>query len=342
MIRKIINGFVLAVFLMSACSLPAPQNPVVPSEVAATDISKPVTVLPTQTAKPILPSATSVPKATALTSAAEVVFEPADQPNTYWVSNPASQARMFVQVIYGPDWDQNPQPALVLVPGGVGTGGSLLEEARIFAAKGFSVVVFDPDGRGRSQGDENLNGFIHQDGLAAVVAFTQQLPEVQAGNVGLISFSYGVTMATGMLSRHPDSGVRFYIDWEGPVDRYDTTTTPLGECQVEASKQQWQPCDDEVFWSEREAITFMSDVKVPAYQRVQSEEDHVQPDVTHAVRMVNAAVDAGIGWVRLNDYTINRRYEENMPPKMFPEAMDKNRNKRIGDYAVELMKQFGW
>ncbi len=330
MIKKTIIGLLLALIFLSACSLLAPQK-----------TAAPIALPPIRTQEPGVPPATTVPELPTTPSTREVVFEPADKANTYWVTNPGSQAKLFVEVIHAPDWDQTPQPALVLIPGGLGTGGSLVEEARIFAARGFSVVVFDPDGRGRSQGVENWNGFLQQDGLEAVVRFAQQLPEVKNGNVGLISFSYGVTMTTGMLARYPDSGVRFYIDWEGPVDRYDTTTTAQGECQVDASKQQWKPCEDEAFWSEREALTFMSNVKVPAYQRVQSETDHVQPDVTHAIRIINAAVNAGIEWVRLNDYPTNQKYDEMEPPQMFPESMDKTRNKRIGDYAVELMEQFG-
>ena len=269
------------------------------------------------------------------------VFEKADKPGTYWVNNPTSQARLFVQVVHAPDWGGEALPALVLVPGGISTGGNLLPDASKLAEQGFTVFLFDPDGRGRSEGVEDYGGFIHQDGLAAVLQFAAGNKDVQSGRMGLVSYSYGVTMATGVLARYPQLDVRFLIDWEGPVDRADTTTSPAGECVMESTRQMWQPCDDQQFWVEREAIRFISQVKIPAYQRLQSENDHVQPDVSHAIRIVNEAVNAGIGWVRLNDLPANQIYDENDPPKMTPEQMDKTREKRIAEFARELFRQFG-
>jgi pimeloyl-ACP methyl ester carboxylesterase len=269
-----------------------------------------------------------------------LLFEEADRPGTYWVTNPASQARLFVQVVHAPEWDGNALPALVLVPGGMATGINLLPEAKILASRGFTVILFDPDGRGRSEGVEDYGGFVHQDGLAAVVRFASEHEDVLPAKIGLVSFSYGITMATGVLARYPLSGVLFLIDWEGPVDRADTTTSPSGECVVESTRQMWKPCDDQKFWSEREAIHFIKQVKVPAYQRLQSEKDHVQPDVSHSIRIINEAINAGIGWVRLNKLPANQIYDENNPPKMTPEQMDKTRDNRIAEIAHELFQEF--
>ncbi len=273
-----------------------------------------------------------------------ILWQVAGLPDQYWVTNPSSTSRIFTQVVHPQNWDGSALPALVLIPGGTGWGGNFLgprKEAETLAERGFTVIVFDPDGRGRSEGEENWNGHIHQDGLMAVVEFSRQLPEVQAENVALISFSYGVTMASGYLARYPDNGIIFYIDWEGPVTRNDTTTSPQGECVVEASKNEWQPCDDDEWWSEREALTFMAQARVQAYQRVQSEKDHVQPDVTHAVQIINQAITSGIGWVRLNEYPANRTYDEAAPPDMLAENLDKIKSKIIADYAEELLMLFG-
>ena len=83
-------------------------------------------------------------------------------------------------------------------------------------------MIFDPDGRGLSVGVEDYDGFIHQDGLAEIIRFSASLPEVDPERIGVISFSYGVTMAAGALARYPDLPVRFLIDMEGPADRNDT------------------------------------------------------------------------------------------------------------------------
>jgi len=89
----------------------------------------------------------------------------AESQDTYWVTNPTSQARLYVQVFYPNDWSSEPLPTLVLVPGGTGTLDS--NKARRLTGFGFTVIIFDPDGRGRSDGQEDLGGAIHQDGLAA-------------------------------------------------------------------------------------------------------------------------------------------------------------------------------
>lgn len=331
--------FIIAFSLLILCSCIPLQK-----LLQSIDNSNPIDTKLTEslpTNEPLVQSSQSVDEHTLASLPGTVTYEPADLENTYWVTNPNNNAKLYVQVVHSADWDGTPKPGLVLVPGGISTGGNLLPQANILADKGFSVIVFDPDGRGFSQGIEDFGGYIHQDGLAAVISFAQMLSEVESAKIGLVSYSYGVTMTTGVLARYPQLGVKFYIDWEGPIDRYDSTTTQSGECQVSQSKQNWKPCDDEEFWSEREAITFMEQVKIAAYQRVQSEKDHVQPDVTHAVRIVNQAIAAGIEWVRLNDFEINLIYDENNPPQMIPEALEKKRDLQISKYAVELMALFG-
>ena len=71
------------------------------------------------------------------------------------------------------------------------------------------------------------------------------------------------------------------------------------------------PCEDETFWSEREAETFITQVHVP-YQRFQFESDNARDNPNHAVIMVNTAVYGGVPWVRLNYYPPNEPYE--VPP----------------------------
>ncbi len=260
--------------------------------------------------------------------------------NEYTVINPASGAALYVAVFYPDDWDgQGKLPAIVLVPGGNGDssafarpspGGATVE---IVNQAGYVAVLFDPDGRGRSGGTENYNGFIHQDGLAEVIRFAATLPGVDPANIGLVTYSYGITMGAGALARHPDLPVRFLIDWEGPANRNDTggcDGAGLGHLGDVAS------CSDEAFWAEREASTFIGQIHVP-YQRLQSQTDHVQPDSAHAILMVNNAVNGGVPWVRLNNELPNQTYDPAHPPAMLPDAvLDRQRDRLIVEYAREL------
>lgn len=251
--------------------------------------------------------------------------------NTYWVTNPSSGVDLFVRVFSPRTVNDDPLPTLVLVPGGIG----ITEEnkAQRLADESFTVVIFHPDGRGRSQGNEDYDGFIHQDGLAAVIQAISALPEVDSSQIGLVTYSYGITMGSGVLARHPELPVKFLIDWEGPVDR-DTTTTG---CKPNSARIQWATCDDNEFWAQREALTFISQVRVP-YQRLQSQTDHVQPNTTHAVNIVNAAVQGGVPWVRLNDYPAGQTYDLANLPAMFPDEQDRQLETLIARYARELFQ----
>jgi pimeloyl-ACP methyl ester carboxylesterase len=255
-------------------------------------------------------------------------LEPVGPANTYWLTNPTSGARLSVQVFYPAEWNGSDLlPALVLMPGGIAPSDP--QKASRLANEGFLTIIFDADGRGQSEGAEDYNGFITQDGLAAVIVAAAHLPGLDSSRYGLVSYSYGVTAATGALARYPDLPVKFYIDWEGPVDR-NYTTTGCGAPRAEGI--QWQPCSDNAWWTEREAINFIGKVNVP-YQRIQSEEDHVQMNNNHAIDIINAAVAGNVPWVRLNDYPPNQTYDVNNPPAMIPESEDRMLEQRIANYA---------
>jgi pimeloyl-ACP methyl ester carboxylesterase len=269
------------------------------------------------------------------------IVEPGPEEETYWVTNPASGARLYVQVLHPQDWSGEPMPTLVLVPGGTGDSSAFLEpmpRAQLMADDGFTIVLLDPDGRGKSEGSEDQNGYAHQDGLAAVIRFAATLPEVDEQQIGLVSYSYGVTMAAGALARHDDLPVRFLVDWEGPANRNDT-----GGCdEAKTGHLQGHPCDDEDFWREREASTFALNLRLP-YQRLQSEEDHAQPDNDHALTMIANATAEQYGghgkapWTRLNDLTPNTVYTVDAPPPMIPEADDRRLEALVVQYAQELL-----
>ncbi|RME88938.1 MAG: hypothetical protein D6770_05755 [Anaerolineae bacterium] len=319
--------------LLGACTLPSPASttPTAPPHPAkycgdgVCDGPENGMNCPQDCAGTTAPLATSAPP-TALRP------RPGDTTATYTVTNPTGGARLSVRIYHPPDWDGRPLPTLILVPGG--NGITKPEQALRLAEQGFTVIAFDPDGRGASEGEEDYGGFIQQDGLAEVVRSAVTQEGVDPDLIALATFSYGITMGSGALARYPDLPVRFLIDWEGPANRDDTggcDSDHLGHLKDVAS------CDDEAFWAQREAATFIGQVRVP-YQRIQSQKDHVQPDVYHALLMVNNAVEGGVPWVRLNDEPPNQTYDFNAPPPMLPDSTDRQVEALVARYAWEIIE----
>lgn len=317
---KTIVVIILLTLLATACNLNTAATPTPPPVGAGPESGSPE------------PVDSSTPEIVTLPLPA-AALEPLDGPNVYKVTNPTSGTQLHVRAFYPPDWNGTDLlPALLLMPGGIST--SEPQKAARLSDEGYLVIIFDADGRGQSEGTEDYNGFITQDGLAAVIVAAAQLPGLDPARYGLVSYSYGVTAASGALARYPDLPVKFYIDWEGPVDRF-YTTSGCGEPRPEGI--QWQPCADNDWWAEREAVNFIGVVDVP-YQRIQSQEDHVQPNNNHAIDIVNAAVVGGVPWVRLNDYPPNQTYDRNAPPAMIPETQDKMLEKIVGDHARYILE----
>lgn len=223
-----------------------------------------------------------------------------------WVRNPTSGIDLYCHIHRPVDFDPNHiYPGLMLVPGGIAPGTSFDTgyRAQRYADLGFIVMHFDAEARGLSTAgssytNEDCNGFLQQDGLRAVLQHLAALPETDDLNIGIHSSSYGITMASGMLARYPHNpGVKFLLDWEGPANRTHTLGGSIYH----------DPFDDP-WWDEREASGFISHF-LGYYLRVQTEEDHVQPDNDHAILLVNLATHTRHGgggrcvWTRLNSAT---------------------------------------
>ncbi len=276
--------------------------------------------------------------------------------------------------IYGqirrPDPDLYPGiafPAVILVPGGINPGRMEVHgmDARALSEAGMVVVCFNAEGRIdtlapddlRSEGEEDFNGFRHQDGLANIIAFVAALDYVERENIGLKSQSYGITMAAGCVGRHPELPIAYLVDGEGPsesfvtchgprflagdMQKYNTVRSIFGRLAV------WQDGSQENldWWSEREALNFIGAFR-GAYLRLQATWDHAQPPENaaeipafhhpsgwpgggpawwhnkHATDMVNAAVAGGVPWVRVNlppqGNAINAVYDVGNPPTYLP------------------------
>jgi len=243
------------------------------------------------------------------------------------VTNPASGEAWWVRAYFPEDASpQNPYPAVILVPGGSGTGSSMEQGAQAsgnpfqLADHGFVIVAFDADGRGFTGGVEDYCGHAHQDGLRQVVLATAALPFVEPQRIGISTSSFGITMGSGVLARYPDLPVSFLMDYEGPADRTDT-----GGCDADGTGHIDHDCQDDAWWSQHEAATFIQSVAVP-YLRIQKSEDHVQPDNNHAILMINNATHSGHGglgvssWTRVNGTLmndVNVTYTEQAPPAWY-------------------------
>jgi len=259
-----------------------------------------------------------------------------------WVENPTSGSQLAVCILTPADWDGTPLPTLILVPGGVATSADFRGErisAQGMADQGYTIVIFDPEGRGASGGEENLNGYIGQDGLAEIVRTVAAQPEVDPEHIGLVSYSFGVTLASGTLARYSDLPVVFFIDWEGPANRVYTTHGCSADVPGIGSTTGMAPCEDDAFWAEREAETFIASVQVP-YLRIQFENDHSQETPEHGVVMVNAAVNGDPPWARLDAFAENQIFALSPLPPMFPGSAGNKLDDLVVQFAAELFTIF--
>jgi len=342
----------------SACNLPSIKPEGSPSSSLTTSPS----VLPAATA---LPSSERVciptlPQPNALTTKYNTIME------DFEVTAPSGN-RLY-GLISRPDPDAYTDmcfPAVVLVPGGINPGRTTAydDNAKILAAKGMVVLTFNAEGRVdtrasddlRSEGNEDYNGYRNQDGLCAVVRYAMGLDYVIASNVGLTSQSFGITMAAGCASRHPEIPIKYIVDGEGPPDSFitchepesldanpsnDMVETIYGILGHYSTYRDPSP-ENLAFWVEREAIRFIGAYR-GRYLRLQATWDHAQPPQNeaeirvftlpplwwqnkHTTDIVNAAVAGGVPWVRVNlaeqGNSINATYDMGHPPVYLPGAL---------------------
>jgi len=255
------------------------------------------------------------------------------------VINPTSEAELSTYLLL-PNTGAEQYKTVVLVPGGVGSGTGDFSASRIndFIEAETITVYFDIDGRGESTGEEDFNGYIGQDGLYAISEEVANFKSVNTENMGLISYSYGLVMASGMLARYADEQpFQWYMDWEGPSNReYVTVGCPdIEDVNSKASGAAKHTCDDDEYWSEREATTFLAEITIP-YQRVQGVKDHVQASNEHAIDAINAATEGLSPWTRINLEEENMSYSYENPP----EYINHGSSNQIYSFAEELFTLF--
>jgi hypothetical protein len=223
----------------------------------------------------------------------------------YLVKNPTSNAKLDVSVFY--EKEKENLPVLFFIQGGLGAKEDSLESGPFLDPEGFALVIFSPDGRGNSEGVEDYNGYVQQDGFYEVYKFGKSLDFVDEDKVGVVSLSYGVALASGMLGRY-QIPLDYYIEWEGPVNRQYVTA---GCDEAEVYLAAWPrdvDCNDDEYWQEREALRFVPGFNVNRFLILQSREDHVQSSWMHSLEMNNLALEH-LDWVKVNDGEVNVEYE---------------------------------
>jgi hypothetical protein len=220
---------------------------------------------------------------------------------------------------------EGPFPVLIGVAGGDGAFVFRSDLATTLRDMGIMTVDFAPQGRGDSEGEDNFHGTIHQDDLKAIVDYLSTLAVVQEDQIGILSYSFGVVLATGALARYSEMPVAFLIDWEGPaspgkdfrrglendeawVQEAIQFMSGYREVELEDFRLHGGSIFDEAYWQERDAARYAEDLSVP-YLRVQFAEDHVQGEYKdHMMSIVNAAVAKSGQWTRVNDNPPNITY----------------------------------
>lgn len=257
-------------------------------------------------------------------------------------------------------------PGVVQVSGGLGAG----ENGNLHLADdGFVEFHFNAEGRGVlfiSEGEEDHNGFIHQDDLKAVIEFALTRPNVEPDNLGVITGSYGITMGTGCLGRYPELPVKYLVDVEGPSDSFVISKEPWSLDEDPSNDMvdftykmfgHWSLYRDpspenEAWWAEREAVRFIGSISC-RYLRMQAEWDHAQPPNALwpgfdypplwyqnklADDLVNLAVTGDSPWVRVNGVPLgnlpNQTYSRENPPTWYSGAM----NSHPGEQELVIME----
>lgn len=267
-------------------------------------------------------------------------------------------------------------PVIIIVPGGLGSGMWYLDIQAFaeLAEEGYIIYAFTPQGRGEgteadpaSEGVEDYNGFVHQDDLKAVIEYAKSNPLADQDNIGVVSFSFGISMAAGCLGRDPGLNVKYLIDVEGPSDSYtimadawlldgDAANDKTAQMSVMFDGRASTPADPSAkniqWWSERAAINHIGSV-TSAYMRIQSDWDHMQPPNQdyryfdypplwyrnkHAIDLLNAATNGKAAWTRMNGATIgntaNTLYSYGSQPAYYSGTIDGSFEK----FSVQLKK----
>ncbi|MCP2182716.1 S9 family peptidase [Prauserella alba] len=186
-----------------------------------------------------------------------------------------------------------PHPVLLVVHGGpfAAYEWSLFDEAQVYAAAGYTVVLGNPRGSagyGESHGRAVLHalGTVDADDLLALLDAVLERPDTDADRVGVMGGSYGGFM-TGWLAAH--HGERFRAAWsERAVNAWDSFA---GSSDIGWTFTGVYVGEDPDEQRKRSPLTYASDIDVP-FAVVHSEQDWRCP-LEQAQRLFVALKEAG-------------------------------------------------
>lgn len=232
-------------------------------------------------------------------------------------------------------------PAVIMVPGGEGTGADFDQEDRLraddVAALGFVAMHYDPQGRGNSGGNEDFWGPKQQAELHRLLKYLASLPEVDANRIGIISLSIGIVIASGALARYPDDPkVNFLFDWEGPSNKNNITLNGTHPQLHRFS------LSDDGFWGTRQSSEYIGEIRC-GYFRFQGEEDHVQGKLKeHAFELLNRATKGQASWTRCNDNPPNIIYDPKRESEYHWISKEQDQTALMLHYLVKITSKRGW
>jgi len=179
-----------------------------------------------------------------------------------------------------------------------------------------------------------------RDDLHAVLKYIYSLPYVDKDNIGIISFSSACIPVAACLAEYPDDPpVKYWIDGEGPSDRYVVRVVIAGtEWDMDRRDERAKNLGDDDFWMPGEAFRYMDRVKC-RYLRLQGEKDHVQGwFYGHAIQMLNAAVRGGsCPWVRCNSGPVNIIHRDGSTLDLLPGRLFEHADRFIR-YLLEMIR----
>jgi hypothetical protein len=110
---------------------------------------------------------------------------------------------------------------VLLVHGGGGDRQGPLGHARMLAARGYGVLVYDSRGRGHSEGSPNGFGWGWREDVAGAMAFLKARPEVDPTRIGALGLSTGADVLVEVAPDRDDiaaivadgTAAETYEDW---------------------------------------------------------------------------------------------------------------------------------
>jgi len=162
-------------------------------------------------------------------------------------------------------------PAVVYVPPGFEAGLKEADEeaTEVIAAAGVVVALYDPRGRGDSEGDEDYGGPLQQDDLAGIASWLAGREDVDPTRVLIRSRSFGVVHAAGALERYPEVAVFGLFDIEGP----GLLPEDLDYASEFARDSLHDVSEGDEWWEERSPAQHI-EAFPGAYRRIQALTDH--------------------------------------------------------------------